>query len=89
MTNLQNGIFFSFVDNTKINSNNEDFKEKRGSLSPERQIIEKTSSMNSILGGVSNLIHATLLFPFAQPVTPYVINKRKDLVILIVISFIN
>ena len=86
MTNLQNGIFFSFVDNRKVNSNDE---EKRGSLSPERQIIEKTSSMNSILGGVSNLIHATLLFPFAQPVTPYVINKRKDLVMLIVISFIN
>ena len=52
--------------------------------SDQRRLYQSLSLMNretnafeSILGSFSNLLHAIVLFPFTQPLLPYVMKKRK------------
>jgi len=83
--NIQNGIFLTFIEDTERLQDTHDISDSSFEVSSSepsqfyQSLInpQKKESMESIIGSVSNLVHAILLFPFSQPITPYVMSKRK------------
>jgi len=82
--NIQNGIFLTFIEDTERlqeeNVSNISLESSEASKYYQSLIhtqSQKRESFESILGSISNLVHAILLFPFSQPITPYVMSKRK------------
>jgi len=67
--NIQNGLFFKFAEEHRRIINN------RVNIMPEQSM----DSLESILKSFANLAYATVLFPFSQPIMPYVLKKRKKL----------
>ena len=80
--NIQNGIFLTFIQDTEPKNNiiTPDTSFESSDQTKFYQSLfhsQRQESMDSIIGSVSNLVHAIFLFPFSQPITPYVMSKRK------------
>lgn len=76
--NIQHGLFLYFLEEHKKVAN----ENLANELHETEEEAEKTDSFESILNCVTSLFHAAVLFPFSQPLMPYVLSKRKRLVIL-------